>query len=181
MNEKGRRDHCYASHPLTHTEETGRQRDDFGLSSAEAAVVAPFVHLTHTHALWAAGPSLVGISPPHRGSLWGVCCSAPLQGPGNAGVRHFFPLTSIFGLDIGGSQPHSFSTVFQPYSFPASTAHGLLLQIQQHNLQPTEAMWDTSEAARIWADRKEPGRNCPAAGPRGSNQCLASRVDLGHR
>lgn len=52
MNESGRRDHCYASHPLTHAEETGRQREDFGLSSAEAAVVAPFVHLARarTHA-----------------------------------------------------------------------------------------------------------------------------------
>lgn len=68
----------------------------------------------HTHTHRTPAPPLVDVSPPHRRSLWGVCCSTLLQGPGNAGVSHFSPLsTSIFGLDIEGPQPPSFSTVFQ--------------------------------------------------------------------
>lgn len=176
MNESGRRDHCYASHARRgNRKAAGRLWSVFSRSCSGCTICSS---RTRTHTRRESGPSLVGISPPHRRSPWGVCCSAPLQGPGNAGVRHFFPLTSIFGLDIGGPQPRSFSTVFQPCSFPASTAPALLLQIRQHNLRPTEAMRDPSEATRIWARRQG---GTPAAGPQGSNQCSARRVDSGHR
>ena len=80
MNENGNRNHCYASHPLTHAEKTGRQREDFSRGCSGCTICSFRVRArSHTHTLsgvWA----LIGrhLSAPPRESLRGLLqCSAP--------------------------------------------------------------------------------------------------------
>ena len=102
----------------------------------------------HTH--WTPEPPLVGVSPPHRGSLWGVCCSTLLQGPRNAGVRRFFffPWLLFLGWIV---EVHSlahfplFLNILVPSVQAANTAPFPPLQIETARPFSSDRQYDTTE------------------------------------
>lgn len=109
--------------------------------------------LTPTYT-WAPELSLVGVSPPHRESLWGVCCSTLLQGPGNAGVSHFFPPYFYFWAGYRRSTTSLIFHCFPTYWFPASAASAPPASLPLMQKQGIKKACSRREATRYHRDNK---------------------------